>query len=478
MSSDRLWQGKELDSIITDLDEISSELNYRKAQQTLRNLVRNLDLTVEEQIGLESEVDRLAAMLDKLEQSVVQIAAFGMVGRGKSSLLNALLGQEIFQAGPLHGVTQTIDTANWQLIPEKIGNSQQQVQRLTLSSVVGKGEIQLIDTPGIDEVNGETREALACQLAKQVDLILFVIAGDLTKVEYDALSKLREAGKPILLVFNKIDQYPETDRQAIYQKICDERVKQLLSPEEIIMVAASPIEVRGVRRKDGKIKMQRCQGKPQIEPLKIKILELLHREGKSLVALNTMLYADEINEQIIQRKLAIREEEADRLIQKGVMVKAMAVALNPVTAIDLFTGAIIDVAIIIALSRLYGITMTQSAAISLLKKIALSMGGITASELLATFGLSSLKGILGLAVPLTGGISLAPYLSIAIAQGGVAGVSAYAIGQVTKTYLANGASWGPEGPKAVVQNILDSLDEESILNRIKAELKAKLGQKN
>ena len=478
MSSDRLWQGKELDSIITDLDEISSELNYRKAQQTLRNLVRNLDLTVEEQIGLESEVDHLAAMLDKLEQSVVQIAAFGMVGRGKSSLLNALLGQEIFQAGPLHGVTQTIDTANWQLIPEKIGNSQQQVQRLTLSSVVGKGEIQLIDTPGIDEVNGETREALACQLAKQVDLILFVIAGDLTKVEYDALSKLREAGKPILLVFNKIDQYPETDRQAIYQKICDERVKQLLSPEEIIMVAASPIEVRGVRAKDGKIKMQRCQGKPQIEPLKIKILELLHREGKSLVALNTMLYADEINEQIIQRKLAIREEAADRLIQKGVMVKAMAVALNPVTAIDLFTGAIIDVAIIIALSRLYGITMTQSAAISLLKKIALSMGGITASELLATFGLSSLKGILGLAVPLTGGISLAPYLSIAIAQGGVAGVSAYAIGQVTKTYLANGASWGPEGPKAVVQNILDSLDEESILNRIKAELKAKLGQKN
>ena len=477
MSFNKLGQENELDSIITNLDEISSELNYRKAQQALRNLVRNLDLTVEEQTGLELEVDRLTAMLDKLEQSVVQIAAFGMVGRGKSSLLNALLGREIFQAGPLHGVTQTINSANWQLTPEKIGNTQQQVQRLTLSTVVGKGEIQLIDTPGIDEVNGETREALARELAKQVDLILFVIAGDLTKVEYNALSKLREAGKPILLVFNKIDQYPEADRQAIYQKICDERVKQLLSPEEIIMVAASPIEVKGVRGKDDKVKIQRCSGKPQIESLKLKILELLHREGKSLVALNTMLYADEINEQILERKLAIRSETADKLIQKGATIKAIAVALNPVTAIDLFTGAAIDVAIIIALSRLYGITMTQSAAISLLKKIALSMGGITASELLATLGLSSLKGILGLAVPVTGGISLAPYLSIAIAQGGVAGVSAYAIGQVTKTYLANGASWGPEGPKAVVQNILDSLDEESILNRIKAELKAKLGQK-
>lgn len=468
---------EELERTIIGLDEISSEINYRKAQQALRNLVRNLDLTLEEQTGLELAVDRLSAVLDKLEQSVVQIAAFGMVGRGKSSVLNALIGENIFEAGPLHGVTKTVSSANWQLTPEKLADSEQQLQRLTLSAGVDRGEIQLIDTPGIDEVNGETRETLARELAKQVDLILFVIAGDLTKVEYSALAKLREAGKPILLVLNKVDLYPEADRQAIYQKICHERVKQLLSPEEIIMVAASPMEVQGVRGNDGKIKIKRIPGKPQIESLKLKILELLHREGKSLVALNTMLYADEINEQILQRKLEIRAETADRLIQKGVTIKAMAVALNPVTAIDLFTGAVIDIAMIIALSRLYGINMTQSAAVDLLQKIALSMGGITASELLATLGLSSLKGILGLAVPLTGGIALAPYLSIAIAQGGVAGVSAYAIAQVTKTYLANGASWGPEGPKAVVQNILDSLDEESILHRLKAELKAKLGKK-
>jgi hypothetical protein len=79
--------------------------------------------------------------------------------------------------------------------------------------------------------------------------------------------------------------------------------------------------------------------------------------------------------------------------------------------------------------------------------------------------------------PVSGGLSLAPYLSVAVTQAGVAGVSSYAIGQITKTYLANGANWGPDGPKAVVQNILNSLDETSILNRIKWELKAKLGSK-
>ena len=462
-----------MDNLIFSFEEITAELNYRKAQNALRDLISNIDLTAEEQTGLESEIDRLTQMLDKLEQSVVQIAAFGMVGRGKSSVLNALVGQDIFPTGALHGVTRTVNTTNWQLTPEQIANTPENLQRLTITGGQG-GEIQLIDTPGIDEVNGETREALACNLAKRVDLILFMVSGDITQVEYRALSKLREAGKPMLLVFNKIDQYPEADRLAIYNKIKEERVKELIYPEEIIMVAASPVEVRGVKGKDGKLKVQRIQGNPQVETLRLKILELLEREGKSLVALNSMLFADEVNEQLLQRKLAIRDEAANQLIQKGMMVKAMAIALNPVTAIDLFSGAIIDVGIIISLSRLYGISMTQSGAVQLLKNIALSMGGIGASELLATLGLSSLKGILGLSLPVTGGLSLAPYLSVAIAQGGVAGVSSYAIGQVTKTYLANGASWGEQSPKVVVQTILDSLDEESILNRIKSELREKL----
>ena len=472
MSKKEAKNQTELKQTLFSFEEITAELNYRQAQNSLRDVISNIDLTAEEQAGLESEIDRLSFMLDKLEHSVVQIAAFGMVGRGKSSVLNALVRQNIFPTGALHGVTRSIDTINWHLTPEQIAETSENLQRLIIPGKAG--QIQLIDTPGIDEVNGEAREALACDLAKRVDLILFMVSGDITQVEYRALAKLREAGKPMLLVFNKIDQYPQADRLAIYQKIKEERVKELISPDEIIMVAASPIEVRGIKDQAGKIKVQRIQGKPQVESLQLKILELLHREGKSLVALNSMLFADEVNEQLLQRKLAIREQAANELINKGMMVKAMTIALNPVTAIDLFSGAIIDVGIIISLSRLYGITMTQSGAVKLLKSIALSMGGISASELLATLGLSSLKGILGLAIPATGGLSLAPYLSVAIAQGGVGGVSSYAIGQITKTYLANGASWGEQSPKAVVQKILDSLDEESILNRIKSELKARL----
>ncbi len=466
------WE-KELDNVIFSFDDIQAELNYKQAQTALLNLVDKINLTSKEKEGLEREIVDLEMMVGKLERMVVQIAAFGMVGRGKSSLLNALVGQTVFETGPLHGVTRTAQRVSWSITEEAIGTTEERALRVTFPAM-GHSQVELIDTPGLDEVDGATRATLAEQVAKQADLLLFVIAGDMTKVEHDALSELRKAGKPILLVFNKIDQYPEADRMAIYQKIRDERVRELLSPDEIVMAAASPLIKTAIRRPDGTRELQLRTGAAQVEELKLKILEILHNEGKALVALNTMLYADNVNEQLVQRKLKIRDESANQLIWKAAITKAAAIALNPVTVVDLLSATVIDIVMILGLSKLYGIDMTQTGAIKLLQRIALSMGGIGASELLANLGLSSLKTLLGISVPATGGLSLGPYLSVALTQGGVAGVSAYGIGQVTKAYLANGATWGPEGPKAVVTKILATLDEHSILSRIKDELLTKV----
>ena len=463
----------DLDEILGDFRDIQSTLHYQRAQDVLRNLVEHLDLTARERQGLESDLKSLTFLLDKLDQSVVNIAAFGMVGRGKSSMLNALLGQAVFKTGPLHGVTQDVQTADWTVEEETVQGSDRPVVRVSLPGT-GASRIELVDTPGLDEVDGEQREVLARHVAQQADLILFVVSGDVTRIEYEALSNLRDASKPMVLVFNKIDQYPDADRVAIYQKIRDERVRELLSPDEIVMASAAPLIATAVRRADGTVARQMQSGEPQVDDLKLKILEILNREGKSLLALNSMLFADAVNDRLVERKLEIRDRNANQVIWNGVMTKAAAIALNPVMVVDVVSSAVIDVVMILSLSRLYSIPMTQHGATGLLKTIAVGLGGITLSELLVTLGLGSLKTALGLAAPATGGISLAPYVSVAVTQAAVAGVSTYAIGQVAKVYLANGASWGPDGPKTVVNTILESLDETSILNRIKDELRAKL----
>ncbi|MEO0842747.1 MAG: GTP-binding protein, partial [Cyanobacteria bacterium J06643_5] len=90
---------EELDKAIFTFEEIQTELHYKQAQTALRDMVANLDLSASETQGLEMEIADLEAMLTKLESMVIQIAAFGMVGRGKSSLLNAMVGQEVFETG-------------------------------------------------------------------------------------------------------------------------------------------------------------------------------------------------------------------------------------------------------------------------------------------------------------------------------------------------------------------------------------------
>ena len=467
---------QDLTDAIGEFDEIQRDVQYQQAQAILQRLIDRLDLSDRERIGLEQELQSLSGLLQKLEQSVIHIAVFGLVGRGKSSLLNALVGHPVFETGAVHGVTRQIESVPWQVSRETLsadGKPGQDVLRVSLGGV-GHSRIELIDTPGIDEVRGEVQEALAKQISQQVDLILFIIAGDMTQVEYEALQQLRQASKPMLLVLNKIDQYPETDRQAIYQKLRDERLKDLISPDEIVMTAAAPLMMRAKKQADGSLIRQVDRGQPQVDALKLKILEVLHREGKALVLLNTLLYADGINEQIVARKLQIRDRAAEDALWTGVMAKAIAVALNPVTALDLLGGAAVDVALILTLSRLYGIDMTQPGAMRLLQTIALGMGGLTASDLLVSFGLSSIKGLLGGATVATGGLAAPSYVAVAITQAAVAGFATYAIGQVTKTYLAQGATWGPEGPKAMVNQVLDSLDKDSILNRIKGELRAKI----
>ena len=292
-------------ALIAMLDDLDQQLEstpepataadvVAQARESLEETLAALKLTPEEERAMADELRQLRDLTKKLDETTVEIAAFGMVSRGKSSVLNALLGKDVFKTGTTHGTTIAKTAERWeQVAAERPG--------------LGGAKLILVDTPGIDEVGGEGREALARDVARHADLILFVVSSDMQRVEIEGLSTLRGAHKPIILVFNQIDRYPDADRDHIYSKIKDERVRDLLRPEDVVMTAARPDPIKiKVQLADGTTSVQWEQPAPVIEPLKIRILDVLEREGKALVALNTLLTAGDLHEEIVAHKLRIR----------------------------------------------------------------------------------------------------------------------------------------------------------------------------
>ena len=98
-----------------------------------------------------------------------------------------------------------------------------------------------------------------------------------------------------------------------------------------------------VQLPDGRTEIQWERPAPLIEPLKVRILDVLDREGKALVALNTLLIAGDLHAEIIARKVRIRDDAANRLIWNFALAKGAAVALNPVAVADMAGVLAVDV---------------------------------------------------------------------------------------------------------------------------------------
>ena len=145
----------------------------------------HLVLNNREQNILNGELKILDRQLNRLNKKHIRIAAFGRVGVGKSSLLNALLNEQIFATDVAHGCTRKTKSMGWE------------------QSINGLKKIWLVDTPGIDEIGSASRSRLASRIALYVDIVLLVIDSDLTNVELEAIQTLLLSGKPILLVVLK-----------------------------------------------------------------------------------------------------------------------------------------------------------------------------------------------------------------------------------------------------------------------------------
>lgn len=423
----------------------SGSLHLNLARESLHDLIEDTRLPAGVRESLAHDYAAVEAMLDKLQHGHLHIAAFGRVSTGKSSLLNALTGEQTFATSPLHGETRHSSMTAW--------------------TEVEAGGVFLIDTPGLDEVGGEERESLAKEVAQRSDLVIFVLDSDITDSELQSLRAILKQGRPVVVALNKSDLYTRDELAALARSI-ELGVSGLVQPRDIIAVAAQPRPQTVVEiAEDGTETTSLRAREVSIDALKLRLWEIFEAEGKTLAALNASLFAADLSDQVGRRILNARREIGDKLVRSYCVAKGVAVAFNPLPVADLFAAAFIDVGMVMHLSRVYDLPVSNNEAGSLVRVIVAEAAALMGLVWAVHFVSSALKiGTAGLSTLVTAG-----------AQGAVAYYSTYVVGRVATEYLAAGRSWGEGGPKRVVREILQSLDRDTVLREAKREIQARLG---
>ncbi|RTZ61646.1 MAG: GTP-binding protein HSR1 [Gammaproteobacteria bacterium] len=427
---------------------VNNSAALNRSRDALGELLRDKKIPADVRRELQSEFDQLQAMLDKLEHGHIHIAVFGRVSVGKSALLNALLGEQRFSVSPLHGETRSASLAHWDSVSD--------------------GGLFLIDTPGINEIDGEKREQLAHDVAARSDLVLFVIDGDLTDTELQALRIIVEENRPVIVVLNKSDRFTPEQQKTLIAAVKN-RLSGLIPGGHIVTAAANPAVKTYVRvNENGEEREEKRQPQPDVEAVRRLLWDILEREGKVLAALNATLFAGKLSDTVSKRIVELREDVANRLIHNYCTAKALAVAVNPVPLSDLVAAIAVDTSLVMHLSRVYGLPLTRKESGQLIgtifRQVGLVMGAVWATHLVSsilkvsTFGISTLV--------------------TATAQGAVAYYATYIVGQSARQYFQRGKSWGAGGPKRVVNELLDSIDKESILQEAQEAIRSRLKNSN
>jgi small GTP-binding protein len=428
----------------TDADADGGTAHLNLARESLRELIDDPRLPDGVRDSLAHDYEAVEGMLDKLQHGHLHIAVFGRVSTGKSSLLNALIGEQKFDVSPLHGETRVSSMQQW--------------------SEIEAAGVYLIDTPGLDEAGGEVREEMAREVAHRSDLVIFVVDGDITDSELSSLQTLLAQGRPVVVALNKSDLYTRDELQELLTSV-REKTDGLVLADDVLAVAAQPrpqdvIEVD----EQGNESQTLRQREPEIEALRLRLWDIFETEGKTLAALNASLFAADLSDQVGMRILNARREIGDKLCRTYCVAKGIAVAFNPVPVADLF-AAFIDVGMVMHLSKVYDLPISKREAGSLVSVIVAEAAALMGTVWALHFVSSALKvGTAGLSTVVTAG-----------AQGAVAYYSTYVVGQIAAEYLAKGKSWGEGGPKAVVKEILDSLDRDTVLKEARREIRVRLG---
>jgi small GTP-binding protein len=388
----RVWQNTRRKAAEVKRRQLSpSEMSSgERARELGENLAAGKEYAGGEGVSpqLRAEIEAAVADLEaKRESQRLEIVAFGTISSGKSSLLNALAGRDVFRTSAVGGTTITRSEIPW--------------------VATATDHIVLVDTPGLAEVRGESRAAESAAAAKNADLVLFVVDGPLKAYEHDLLEALAKMEKRIVVCLNKEDWYDDHQRDELLGQIV-EQVAPMVQAADVVAVRSRPVSRRRVHvLADGSEEDESIAVAPDINPLARRMMSIVQRDGRELLLANLLLQSRGLVDESKQRVLAALDERADAVISKYMWAAGGATAINPIPLLDLAGGSAITVKMVLDLAAIYQQRIDADMVVTLLGQLGknlLAMVGATAAAPAIAAGIGSiLKTVPGIGT-IAGGI--------------------------------------------------------------------------
>jgi small GTP-binding protein len=271
----RLSSGANLASIQPmQIDVLSPEEQRLVADE--RQLLSRLRDALDAAGAVDDSRRMIAAAVAQLDELFLLVVA-GEFNSGKSAFINALLGETVLE----EGVTPTTAEVHvLQFGPERGRIPTGPALHQVTAPIPLLRDIHIVDTPGTNAVVRE-HETITREFVPRADLVLFVTSVDrpFTETERQFLQAIREWGKKIVIVINKVDLLEQEQEVRQVVAFVEDQARRLLGQTpEIFPVSAR----RALRAKKGEPALWNSSG---FEPLERFIVDRLDERERLVLKL-------------------------------------------------------------------------------------------------------------------------------------------------------------------------------------------------
>ncbi|MGQ9839661.1 MAG: dynamin family protein [Anaerolineae bacterium] len=284
----------------------------RRQLVALRAPLANLDAAEEDLARLE----RALLQLDELFLLVI----VGEFNSGKSAFINALLGQRFL----VEGVTPT--TASIHLIKygEQPGHAVDGDMVVVTYPVEWLREVNIVDTPGTNAVIRRHQE-ITEDFVPRADLILFVTSADrpFSESEREFISRIREWGKKVVFIINKIDILESPDDVTRVTEFVTRNAREMIGRPPIVFPVSSR-QARQAKETFDADERTRLWTASQFEPLETYILKTLDERQRLRLKLASPLG---VAQRLVARYLEVAEARKNLLKEDVATVRTIEAQL-------------------------------------------------------------------------------------------------------------------------------------------------------